>query len=465
MYKYILLILISSLVQAQEITGDWHGQLDVMGTKLRVSFHIKQIEGEFISTMDSPDQGAFDLATDSTVFKDGEVTISMTNLGAEYVGRLEKTSINGTFTQGGQNFPLELTAEELDKPEVVARPQDPIKPYPYLSEDVTFINKSADSIKLSGTLTLPKNIKNPPVAILITGSGPQNRNEELGPFNHRPFLVLSDHLTKNGIAVLRYDDRGVAESEGEHKGSTSADFATDVAAAVDYLKTRTDIDLNKIGLIGHSEGGFIAPMLASSRDDIAYIVLLAGTGVDGATILTTQGRKAAELSGASLKQLDFNEQLSKKVFDIVNSESNTEKLKSQLTDFLNKTIENSPKELTKEYTDEVVKAQIETLSSNWFQYFIRTDPKQFLSKTSCPVLAINGEKDFQVLSKLNLNAIDSLLKQAGNKDFTIKELEGMNHLFQTAQTGALSEYGQIEETFSPVALTIVSDWINKRFRK
>ena len=463
MYKFLFLLLVSPLSQAQEITGDWHGQLDVMGTKLRISFHVNQAEDKYVSTMDSPDQAAMGISTSSTAFENNELTIKMEAIGAIFIGILSKNQLKGIFTQAGTSFPLDLTKQELTKPKVVLRPQDPIEPYEYASEDVVFINESADSIKLAGTLTLPKNIKNPPVAVLISGSGPQNRNEELGPFNHRPFLVLSDHLTKKGIAVLRFDDRGVAESEGDHAIATSADFATDVAAAVDYLKTRSDIDQNKIGLIGHSEGGFIAPMLASSRSDIAFIVMLAGTGVDGATILQTQGRRASELEGSTKEELDFNEGIAKQVFTMVKNEQSTEELKLKLSKFLNHTLETSPKELVADYTEEVINSQIKKLSSNWFQYFIRTNPEQFLSKVSCPVLAINGEKDFQVLSELNLTAIDKILKKAGNKDFTVKELAGMNHLFQTAETGALSEYGTLEETFSPIALNIVSDWINKRF--
>lgn len=463
MYKFIFLLIISSLAQAQEITGDWHGQLDVMGTKLRISFHVKSDESGYSSTMDSPDQGAMGIPTTSTAFVDGMLTVIIDPLSVLYDAKLNNNELIGTFNQNGMSIPLNLSKTELEKPEKQPRPQDPIEPYGYISEEVSFINKSANNIKLAGTLTLPINAKNPPVTVLITGSGPQNRNEELGPFNHRPFLVLSDHLTKKGIAVLRFDDRGVAESEGDHTTATSADFATDVAAAVDYLKTRSDVNTSKIGLIGHSEGGLIAPMLASAREDIAFIVMLAGTGVDGATILTTQARKAAELEGASEGKLDFNEKLSEKIFEIVRTENDTDKLKLKLTHYLDEIIVNSPKEFTKDYTEEVVKSQIATLSSNWFQYFIRTDPKQFLSNVTCPVLAINGEKDFQVLPDLNLSAIDKILKQAGNKDFTTQELAGMNHLFQTAETGALSEYGTIEETFSPIALNIVSDWIIKRF--
>lgn len=434
-----------------------------MGTKLRITFHVTESNGTYSSTLDSLDQGALGIPTTSTSFESNQLKISIEALAAEYNGTLKSEEIHGTFTQRGTSFPLNLSPNAINKPKVIVRPQDPIEPYEYLTEDVKFVNLSAKSIKLAGTLTRPKDLKNPAVAILISGSGPQNRNEELGPFNHRPFLVLSDHLTKQGIAVLGFDDRGVGESEGEHKGATSADFATDVAAAVDYLKTRNDIDTNKIGLIGHSEGGFIAPMLVANRDDIAFIVMLAGTGVDGATILKTQGRKAAELSGLSAEKVTFNEKLATKAFDLVIQENDTDKLISKLSNLFQQTIDKSPKQMTNDLTDEVVKAQIDMLSSNWFQYFIRTDPQQFLSKVHCPVLAINGEKDFQVLAKLNLNAIENTLKKAGNKDFTIQELKGMNHLFQTAETGAISEYGQIEETFSPIALNIISDWINKRF--
>jgi len=463
MYKFFCLIILSSLVQAQDVTGDWHGQLEVMGTKLRISFHVKAEDSGYTTTMDSPDQGAMGIPTTSTEFEEGRLTINIKPLGAHYDGELINNELKGTFNQSGMSLPLDLSKKALEKPEKKLRPQDPVKPYGYHSEEISFINQSANNIKLSGTLTVPKDVKNPPVAVLITGSGPQDRNEELGPFNHRPFLVLSDHLTKKGIAVLRFDDRGVAESEGDHSIATSADFATDVGAAVDYLKTRKDINTDTIGLIGHSEGGFIAPMLASSREDIAFIVMLAGTGVSGTEILVTQGRRAAELSGASQKQLDFNEKVSKDIFKIINNELDTEKLTLKLTEYLNDVVTNSPKELVEEYTDEVVQSQIKTLSSNWFQYFIRTDPQQFLSNTTCPVLAINGEKDFQVLPELNLSAIEKALKSAGNKDYTIKELAGMNHLFQTAETGALSEYGTIEETFSPIALNVVSDWINERF--
>jgi len=454
----ISLFLFINTIFSQEIVGDWHGQLDVQGMKLRISFHIKQDNGIYTTTMDSPDQKAFGIPTDETIVDNNSVSVILKQMMINYKGTLKNNKIEGTFTQGGMNLPLNLTHKKIEK-EKKNRPQEPKKPYPYKNEEVSFINKQANNIKLSGTLTLPKDVKKPAVAVLISGSGPQNRDEEA--LGHKPFLVIADHLTKNGIAVLRYDDRGVAKSEGTQKNATSADFATDVQAAIDYLKTRTDINSKKIGLIGHSEGGFIAPMVASKSKDVAFIILLAGTGADGADVLRTQTVKSMELAKLSQEHIDFNDKMSKEIYDLVKKENDKEKLKSQITNYLNYIKKDAPKSITKELTNQVIKAQVETITSPWMAYFIKTNPKQFLNKTNCPVLALNGSKDFQVLPKLNLNGIKKALKR--NKDVTIIELEGLNHLFQNCETGALDEYAKIEETFSPKALKIISDWINKRF--
>ena len=224
----------------------------------------------------------------------------------------------------------------------VNRPQEPKAPFNYIAEDIYFTNYKADSIKLAGTLTLPRNKKNPVVAILISGSGPQNRNSELKPFNHSPFLVLSDYLTNHGIAVLRYDDRGIAESEGNYKTATSFDFASDVEAAIAYLKTRNDINTDKIGLIGHSEGGLIAPIVASRNKNVAFVVLLAGTGVNGAIVLETQARRAAELAGVPKLQLDENEKLTNMIYGIVLSETDEDTIKTKITKSLNDFKVNNP---------------------------------------------------------------------------------------------------------------------------
>ena len=451
------LFLFITSVFSQDVQGDWYGKLNVQGTTLRISFHIKNDNGVYTSTMDSPDQNAFGIPTDSTIVNSNEVTISLKKMMIEFKGKLENNQIKGYFNQGGMKFPLDLSHQKVEKEIEKLKPQEPKKPYPYKSEDLTFINKKANNIKLAGTLTIPKDVKNPPVAILITGSGPQNRNEEI--LGHKPFLVIADYLTRNGIAVLRYDDRGVAKSEGSQKEATSADFASDVQAAISYLKSRNDINPQKIGLIGHSEGGFIAPMVAAKNNDVSFIILLAGTGVDGAKVLQTQTDASMVLAGMPKENIAYNSKLSTDVYNLVKTELNTDKLKNKISKLLHKAQKEAPKSFAKELTNAGIDKQIATITSPWMLYFIRTNPKQFLSKVTCPVLALNGSKDFQVIADLNLNGIKNSLKH--NKDVTIKKLEGLNHLFQTCTTGAFSEYATIEETFSSKALAIMVEWIKK----
>jgi hypothetical protein len=267
----LLMMLTTTLfVNAQDITGQWNGVLQVQGMQLRVVFNVSKTDNGYSSTMDSPDQGAKGIPVTNTSFENAKVRFEVANARIEYLGELKENKIVGTFKQGGQ---------------AQKRPQEPTKPYPYYSEDVTFQNTKA-GIALSGTLTLPKKEGVFPVAILISGSGPQNRDEEL--LGHKPFLVISHYLTRNGIGVLRYDDRGVAQSTGDFKTATSADFATDVESAMAYLKTRKEIHKRKIGLIGHSEGGIIAPMVASKNKDVSFMVLLAGTGIRGDKLLLLQ---------------------------------------------------------------------------------------------------------------------------------------------------------------------------------
>lgn len=444
---------------AQDITGDWYGQIDVQGSKLRISFHVNEKDKTYATTMDSPDQMAFGIPTDETIVLNNNITISLKSMMIVFNGRLNKDIIKGTFSQGGMDFPLILSHKKITKEKKKPKFQEPTKPYPYKSEEITFVNKKANNITLSGTLTLPKNIKKPVVAILISGSGPQNRDEEI--LDHKPFLVLADHLTNNGIAVLRYDDRGVAKSEGTQKNATSADFATDVEAAITYLQTRKDIDTSKIGLIGHSEGGLIAPMVAANNNNVAFIVLLAGPGVNGAEVLKTQTKKAFELAGLTKKHIDFNNKVSEEIYNMVKIENDNNKLQINIIDYLNEVKKVAPDSYAKELTDTAIKIQAKTISSPWMTYFIKTNPKEFLNQVNCPVLAINGSKDIQVIADLNLSGINSALKH--NDDVTVKKLEGLNHLFQTCETGAVNEYAKIKETFSPKALQIISNWINKRF--
>ena len=452
-------LFITLLITAQDnITGSWKGVLEVQSQELPIVFNISEKEGVLSSTMDSPSQGASGLITDSTSYVDSLLTITISKYGINYVGTFDGTSIIGTFTQGGAPFSLNLTR---GKYKAEAKFQEPKEPYPYLSEEIVFTNGKAENIKLSGTLTIPTNIKNPPVAILITGSGPQNRNQEL--LGHKPFLVLSDHLTRRGIAVLRYDDRGTAASEGNYDSATTFDFASDVEAAIAYLRTRNDIiDITKIGLIGHSEGGLIAPMVASEDKKIAFCVLLAAPGISGKEILTTQTRKAMELGGVSEIDIDINEQYSSKIYEIC-ANYKGEESKNEIINIFGEMRNSSSEMLKSQLTDQVIEQQVNLLTSPWMRTFIKMNPIKYLTEVICPVLAINGEKDFQVVAAINLEEIEKNLKSANNNDVTIEELPDLNHLFQTSETGSFSEYASNEETFSPIALEVISDWINDRF--
>lgn len=455
----VFLLLSITISSAQDIVGSWTGSLEVQSQEIPIVFNLSLKDGVYTTTMDSPSQGVNNIPTDKTTFEENELIIDMSKMGIVYTGKFDGTDIKGVFKQSGMELPLDLIR---GKYEPKLKLQEPKKPYPYVSEEVFFENSKADNIKLAGTLTLPKDVKKPPVVILITGSGPQNRNEEL--MGHKPFLVLSDHLSRNGIAVLRFDDRGFAQSEGNHENATTFDFVSDAEAAVTYLKARKDdVDIKKIGLIGHSEGGLVAPIVASTNKEIAYCVLLAGPGVSGKDILMAQTRKAMELGGVSEEDIQINEDFSLKIYEICENYKGEES-KNKIKSVFNEMKKTSSEMLKNQLTNDVVEQQIELITSPWMLTFIKIEPQDYLRKVNCPVLAINGEKDFQVLAKANLEGIAIGLSEAQNKDVTTQELKGLNHLFQTSETGSFSEYGTNEETFSPIALNIISDWINKRFR-
>lgn len=443
------------------IAGDWNGLLEVQGTKLRLAFHIQK-EGETLTaTMDSPDQGAFDIPVQEIQFDDPVLSIKMSNLGLTYTGKVNAKfdQIEGNFQQAGLNMPLKLQREAIEKP-IVNRPQNPTEPYPYYTEEVTFDNAGAD-LQLAGTLSLPAKEGTYPVVILISGSGPQDRNEEL--LGHKPFLVLADHLTRQGIGVLRFDDRGVGSSTGDFATATSKDFATDVLAGVEYLKTRPEVKKDQIGLIGHSEGGLIAPMVAVQSKDVAYMVLLAGPGVPGADILLLQQRLIAEAGGESEAVIKTSEKLLLAVMDELEKSEDIEKSREELRGIYKEELNKLPAKDQEKMgdLDAFIDQQLKALTSPWFRYFLQYDPKESLENVQCPVLALNGEKDLQVDPGQNLPPIEAALKKAGNQQYQIKELEGLNHLFQTSKTGSPSEYATIEETFAPSALEEVSKWIKE----
>ena len=454
----ILMIFLSGFsIFGQDITGNWNGVLKVQGIQLRIVFNISKTDSGLSATMDSPDQGAKDIPVTTTTFENSKLTLVIANVGIEYNGEFIKDSIRGIFKQSGYEFPMNLSREPVLR-EVINRPQEPTKPYPYYTEDVTFQNMQSQ-ITLAGTLTLPKKEGIHPAVLLISGSGPQNRDEEV--FGHKPFLVIADHLTKNGIAVLNCDDRGVGQSTGDLSVATSLDFATDVESAISYLKTRTEIDTKKIGLIGHSEGGIIAPMVASKSEDVNFIVLLAGTGIRGDKLLLLQQELIAKAYGASESIIQESREINGTIFEMVLNSKDSQTLKTDLTKFLKESLENSSNDAIPEgkAADDLIARQVAQITSPWMEFFIKYDPAPELEKVACPVLALNGEKDLQVPPKENLTAISNALKKGDNKNVTIKEFPNLNHLFQECTTGSPSEYATIEQTFSPLVLEEITTWI------
>lgn len=431
----------------KSVEGIWQGALAVSGIELRIVFKIhKQPGGKLSGTLDSPDQGAKDIPVDVVTFTNNTLRLELKAIGGVFEGKMNGggTEIAGQWQQSGQALPL--TVKRTDKPAEARRPQEPQKPYPYEEEDVTFENKAA-GVKLAGTLTRPRTKDPVPAVLLIAGSGPNTRDEAV--FGHRPFLVLADYLTRQGFAVLRYDKRGIGSSTGDFAQATTVEFADDALAGVDYLKQRKEIDPAKIGLIGHSEGGIIAPIVASRSKDVAFIVLMAGTGLTGEQILYLQGALIAKAMGAKPEAVARQKALQEQMFTIAKQEKDpaTAEKKKKAGD-----------------PEKFAQAQIKTVLSPWMRYFLIYDPATALKEVNCPVLAINGEKDLQVPPKENLPAIEAALKAGGNKDYTIKELPGLNHLFQAATTGAPSEYSQIEITIDPVALKTMGDWISAHTR-
>mgnify|MGYP000167717587 CR=1 FL=1 len=444
---------------AQNIVGTWEGALDIKGQSLRIVMHIAETNEGYEGTMDSPDQGAKGIPVTSTTFENSVLTMEIKNAKITYKGILNSDGVvQGTFKQAGKSLPLNLK-KVSDEDGMPKRPQEPIAPYSYYSEDVQFENEEA-GVTLAGTLTLPKKRGKFPVVVLISGSGPQDRDAQV--FGHKPFLVLSDYLTRNGIGVLRYDDRGTASSTGDFGSATSFDFASDANAAVRYLQTRKEVNKEQIGLVGHSEGGLISPIVASNNKDVAYIVLLAGPGTTGAQILLEQQALIAEANGSGDTEIMQTREMSMAMFDLVAKHSDDvnemrKAMKASLQKFL---IENPSYPVPPNMSQEqFIAVQIQSITSPWMINFLTYNPQDALAKTTCPVLAINGDKDLQVPAQQNLTAIKKALTDAGNLNITTRQLKGMNHLFQECETGAPSEYQTIEETFSPIALSIVTNWI------
>ncbi|MGS2738751.1 alpha/beta hydrolase family protein [Sinomicrobium sp. M5D2P17] len=330
-----------------------------------------------------------------------------------------------------------------------------------ISENVSFKN-SKDHITLKGNLSLPNESGIFPAVILISGNGKNNRNSEFG--DHKPFLDISNYLTKNGIAVLRYDKRGVGESEGDFNSANSYDFAEDVSAALDYLLKRKEIQKNNIGLIGHSEGGLIAPIVASNSSDIAFIVSLAGPSLPGDEILLDQQRALAKIRGVNKTKIDQLQKVNQEAFELVKQNKNDTVLKEKMVAYIQEISKNDPDKPKDMSYEEYVSAQVNSILRPWMVNFLRYNPKEYIKKIKCPVLALNGLNDLQVLAKENLPMWKSTLVESGNKNITIKELPNLNHQFQTCETGLPEEYETLNESFSPIVLSEMTEWIKKQVK-
>lgn len=439
---------------SQEITGTWYGTLEVQTQKIPVVFHIEKVSEGFKSTMDSPMQGAMGFAVKTTQFQNQELTLEAPNLGITYKGKLVDKEVQGTFMQGGMTLPLTL-GRESSIPEL-KRPQTPKAPFSYNSNDITFKNDVEGNL-LAGTISTPKDFnKKSPILVMITGSGAQNRDEEI--FEHKPFLVIADDLAKKGIATLRIDDRGVQGSEKGKSGATSADFATDINSAVNYLVQN---GYKNIGLIGHSEGGMIAPMVANMNKNVKFLVLLAAPGIPTRELLVLQTNEIGRVSGATESELKSNDEFNTKLYNFVNDYKGND-LKTDVYTMLVDQLKKLPADqISPEQIAETAQNEANQVSNPWFQYFIKFNPDDYLSKVKIPVLALNGSLDLQVSAVENLNGIKKSLTKAGNKHFEIVKIDGLNHLFQTTETGNPAEYAKIEETFSPKALEKISSWVLK----
>jgi len=453
----VLLISFTGSVWAdtQDILGSWMGTLHVGDLVLRIAYTIQEDQdGSLSATLHSLDEVVYDIPVNEIQYQDNQLTLICEAAQSTYEGRLisgrNSVYFDGQWKQAGQSFDLDLRpVEEIPRPN---RPQDPQPPFPYEQQEVVFENIPA-GIQLAGTLTIPEGTGPFPVLVTISGSGSQDRNSNF--FEHKPFWVLADYLARLGMAVLRYDDRGVGGSTDAETEATTADLAGDVIAAVSFLLEHPDIDPNRIGLIGHSEGGIIAPMVATEIDDIALIVLLAGPGVPGSKILLDQNEDIYRANGAPESVIETRLTYLHSVFEILQDYPDDAEAKEKIREAI---IQIYGQTSSQELEDEA-----EAWTSAWLRFFILYDPGPTLSQVTCPVLALFCERDIQVDVSQNLPVMESIFAEAGHTDYLVQELPELNHLFQTAPTGVIEEYAQIEETFSPAALDVIGAWISERF--
>lgn len=450
----VLALGISISDAAEHIAGHWEGHIEIPGQPLAVKVDLAVKDTDWSGTIDIPAQSAEDLPlSDIHIEEEGaEVNVKFSIRGVPgnptFDGQLENEVISGRFTQGVATFSFRLSREVVAGP---VRPQEPKPPFPYQIEEVGFQN---GAVSLAGTLTIPPGTGPFPAVLLISGSGLQDRDETV--FGHKPFWVLADHLSRAGIAVLRVDDPGIGESTPHPKPPTTAGFATDVEAGVAFL--RQDNRVGAVGLIGHSEGGLVASIVASRRDDIDFVVLMAGPGVPGAELLLKQNERIFDAMGITGERKQDLLTLVNQLFAILTSDMAEDEMRQRVDEIVRQQFEING--VPREQHDETqVQAAVEQALNPWMRYFLTFDPRPALTAIKVPVLALNGELDVQVDVDQNLTAIAAALEKGGNRNVTLHRLPNHNHLFQRAKTGLVNEYAIIEETISPEVLDLIRDWV------
>ncbi len=432
------------------LAGDWAGSLETGGAgTLRLVFHLTASgDGSLGATLDSPDQGAYGIPAGPVTVDGRNVRIEVETVRGHYEGVLSEdgTRLDGTWHQGGVGLPLSLGRTVAPPP---ARPQVPEPPYPYEVRDVRF-ESAAAGVTLAGTLTVPPGDGPFPAVALISGSGPQDRDETV--FGHKPFLVLADALTRRGIAVLRYDDRGVGGSTGEYATAVTSDFAADAEGAVRHLASLPEVTAGEIGLIGHSEGAVVAPIVANRSGDVDFVVLLASSGVTGQELLVMQLIAINRAMGVSEAITEQRSRLQRELLGLLAETPDDTAAARQARELL----------ADAGVTGEAAEAQVRALLNPWMRYFLAYDPLPELRALEVPVLAMWGEKDTQVPPEGNMGPVAAALAESGDPDVTVRVLPGLNHMLQTAGTGAPTEYATIEETMAPAVLEAIGDWILAR---
>ncbi len=452
-----------AVTSAQNIEGVWTGTAKVGAAKeITFNFIIAKEQQAYATIIAIPSQRVSGLRPEQTTFKDNVLFIDGSNLGFQYRGTYDPTieTFTGEFKEGFNTIVLLLKrATTKSEGAESRRPQEPEVPLPYFNEEVVFRNEKAQ-LNLSGTFTRPHGTRKYPVVLLISGSGPSDRDETFA--GHKPFLVLSDYLTKKGIAVLRYDDRGRGASTGDYASATTLDFAKDAASAITYLKTRSDINSKHIGIIGHSEGGIIAPIVANMlEEDVSFIISLAGTAIPGSELSLLQSQS---LRPFPVPDEEAYENAIRKVIAIASKPGPRAEIKAELLTQYHAEIAPILNKVTgsQEQTNQIINQFVENRTTPWSRYFYNYNPADEYKKVTCAVLGLYGTKDTQVTAEINAPALEKALKNGRTIDFEVKKLEHLNHLFQECETGAMSEYETIPQTFAPSALQEISNWILKR---